>query len=439
MDPISTKIALGAAGAGGGESYWIATLGGSSNELYADVVLDSSDNIYAAGETNSIGTGQFEFLLTKYDKDGALQWQRISGVGNFNQHNAYCLAIVPGGTSITIAGRQFDSTNYSDAIYQSFFTSGGYFSNYRRLQGSGTAQEYFTGAARNSSGDIYLAGYTDTARFLLAKYNSSNTLVWQKTYGGSYEQTYQRGKSLALDSSDNMYIVGWTNSGPSTNNDAVVTKFDSSGTLQWQRGLGKPGNDYFTSVCLDSSNNVYAVGYTDGTSQEAALIAKYNSSGTLQWQRTLDGGLQEYYHGVCVDSSDNVYACGRASANGGGSVLIVKYNSSGTIQWQRLFYGSAFERAYSIQCDSNDNLIVVGQTATTGGSNDNALVLKLPSDGSLTGTYGSYTYTSVSYTDAASSLTDAALSFSVSTGSLTSSALANTTSTGTLTSSTTTL
>ena len=436
MDPISTRIALGAAGTGvSAESYWFSTLSGSSTDRFNDVAIDSNGNIVAAGDTNSQGTGQFDFLVASYDTSGSLQWQKVSGTTGSRQENAYCLAIDSTG-NIVVAGRSFDGTLYSDAIYQRFTSVGGA-GGYTVLHtSSGTIQEYFTGAARNASGDIYLAGYAEPAgsnRWLIAKYNSSNTLVWQKTFGGSFETTRQQGKSLALDSSDNLYVVGWTNAGPSTGNDALIAKFNSSGTLQWHRGLGKPGNDFFNAVCLDSSTNVYAVGYTDGPSQEDGLIAKYNSSGTLQWQKTLQAGGQMFYYGVCTDSADNVYVCGRVS----NQILIAKYNSSGTVQWQRTFNGSGTEYAYSIQCDGNDNLIIAGSESSSG--SDDALLLKLPNDGSLTGTYGGFTYASSSYTDATISLTDAALSFTVSAGSLTSTSRSNTTSTSTLTASTTTL
>ena len=419
---------------GSGPSYWFATLDGAITDVFSDVVLDSSDNIYTAGRTNSIGTGQNDFLVSKYDTDGAIQWQTVSGTGGSDQDQGMSIDIDSGG-EIVVTGRRFTSGAYSDAIFQ-LFDSGGSASGggaqYWVLSGSGTNQEYFTGSARNSSNETYLAGYTDATgseRLLIAKYDSSNDIDWQKTYGGSFESAKQEGKTLALDSSDNMYVVGWTNSGPASNNDAVIVKFNSSGVIQWQRGIGKSGNDAAHGVCLDSSDNVYVVGFTESTGGHSiGLILKYNSSGTIQWNRTFDPGSDVYFYGVCVDSSDNVYVCG-----GVNDACIVKYNSSGTIQWQRKFSASGDQRGYSMQCDSEDNLIIVGETDA------DALVLKLPNDGSLTGTYGSYTYSTTTYTDSTATMTEAALSFSASTSSLTASTVSNTTSTGTLTSSTTTL
>jgi len=441
-----TSLSGGVGGFAGGaasQTYWIGVLTGNSTTL-SDVVLDSSNNIYVGGDTNAAGAGSNDFLIAKYDTDGVIQWQKTSGTSD--SENGYSIDIDSGG-EIVVTGRRFTSSAYSDAIFQLFDSSGntsGGGAQYRVLAGSGNSQDYFKGSARNSSNQTYLVGDTQQTsggamRVIIAKYNSSNNIDYQKIYGGSYEAIKDRGKSLALDSSDNMYICGQTNSGPASNNDIFVVKFNSSGVIQWQRGIGRSDsgtmNDYANGICLDSSNNVYVVGETGakGGYQEGGLILKYNSSGAIQWNRTMHGPGQIYFYGVCVDSSDNVYACGRQT--GGGKLVIVKYNSSGTIQWQRSFDSGAGDSiGYSIQCDSKDNLIIAGYLNAKGG------VLKLPNDGSLTGTYGSYVYAATTgNVDSTASMTEAALSFSVSNGGLNTSTLSNTTSTSTLTPSTITL
>jgi len=430
----STGLAFGGAAS---QSYWFVTLAGSSNDMFYGVALDSSDNIIVGGSTTSEGEGSNDFLLAKYDIDGAIQWQKVAGTSD--NDNGYAVDVDSGG-EIAIVGRRFSGSAYSDAAFQLFDSGGGASgggAQYRALIGSGTDQEYFHSVKRNSSNETFLAGSTNAGgsgdRILIAKYDSSNNISFQKKYGGSYEGTNDKGDSLALDSSGNMYVVGTTNNGPSSDNDIVVVKFNSSGVIQWQRGIGKSGNDYGYGICLDSSNNVYVVGETAGTggNQETAIIIKYNSSGTYQWNRILTGGNQSWFAGVCVDSSDNVYACGRNTS--GTQLIIAKYNSSGTIQWQRGFGASGDQEGYSMQCDSNDNLIIAGKTGSS------ALILKLPNDGSLTGTYGSYTYQSTSFTDGTATLTEAAVSNSVSDAGLTASTVSNTVSTATLTSSTTSL
>ena len=76
---------------------------------------------------------------------------------------------------------------------------------------------------------------------------------------------------------------------------AYLWKFDSTGGLLWQRRLRTPyQTNYGNGVKVDDSDNVYLTGsayalYGRSTSPSYsvdALLAKYDSSGTLQWYRT---------------------------------------------------------------------------------------------------------------------------------------------------------
>ena len=109
---------------------------------------------------------------------------------------------------------------------------------------------------------------------------------------------------------------------------------------------------------------------------------------------------------IAVDSQENVYVGGRSQVSNNYFPIFAKYNSSGTLQWQRYFDCSASGNDYgtSVEIDSNDNLhISVYKASATSGS----VVAKLPSDGSLTGTYGSFTYGVLTYTDSTPSVTSA--------------------------------
>ena len=270
---------------------------------------------------------------------------------------------------------------------------------------------------------------------------SGNPPYWIATLGGTGTDI---GTGIAVDSSGNVYVTGYTNSQGAGGNDVLIAKYNTSGVIQWQRSLGGTGTDQGQGIAVDSSGNVYVTGYTD--SQDAGgddvLIAKYNTSGVIQWQRTLGvAGSIDQGRGIAVDSSGNVYVTGYTYSQGAGGndVLIAKYDNTGALQWQRTLGGTGIDVGTGIVVDSNGDAYAAGYTNSQGAGDYDALVVKLPRDGTRTGTYGSLTYVASTLTDSALTLTDAASTLTDSARTLTDSARTLTDSALTLTSTTTTM
>ena len=182
------------------------------------------------------------------------------------------------------------------------------------------------------------------------------------TFGGSQIETDIAG--VAVDSSDNIYITGTSNGtnvfGSSvtsgTTDNIFVVKLNSSGVVQWVYTAGGGGRDRGRKIALDSSGNIYVVGYYQGTvdfgggnvtSNQSfdVFLLKLNSSGTFQWVKSYGGSSgNDLGRDVAIDSSDNVYMLGafrttvnfgggNVTSNGSADVFLVKLNSSGVFQW----------------------------------------------------------------------------------------------------------
>jgi uncharacterized delta-60 repeat protein len=253
----------------------------------------------------------------------------------------------------------------------------------------GAGSDFGNSVAIDLADNVYVLGITASTGagnndFLLAKYNSSGTIQWQRVLGGAGSD---QGRSVAIDSTGNVYVFGVTNSTGAGGNDLLLAKYNSSGTIQWQRVLGGAGGDEGRSVAIDSTGNVYVLGLTSsaGAGSFDFLLAKYNSSGTIQWQRVLGGAGSEQGFLVAIDSADNVYVFGATASTGAGSndFLLAKYNSSGTIQWQRVLGGAGSDFGNSVAIDSADNVYVFGQTASTGAGNNDFLLAKYNSSGTI--------------------------------------------------------
>ena len=143
--------------------------------------------------------------------------------------------------------------------------------------------------------------------------------------------SYDEGNGIAVDASGNVYVTGSYNGtatfGTTTKTsaggyDIFVAKYNSSGTLQWVQSAGGTSYDYGRGIAVDASGNVYVTGYYEGTATFGTttkisagghniFVAKYNSSGALQWVQSARGTLYDIGSDIAVDGSGNVYVTGR--------------------------------------------------------------------------------------------------------------------------------
>ena len=114
--------------------------------------------------------------------------------------------------------------------------------------------------------------------------------------------------------------------------------------------------------------------------------------------------------------------------------MVAKYDTNGVIQWQNILGGTDWDQGSGIAVDNAGYVYVCGKTRSTGpGSTFNALIAKLPEDGSGQGTYGDLSYQTSSLTDKdATSVTSASISLGTGGTTLTNNASGLTEATSTL-------
>jgi uncharacterized delta-60 repeat protein len=288
-----------------GTRQWTKQFGTSGWDAGYGVAVDSSNNIYVTGYTyggldGNTNSGGRDIFLVKYNSSGTKQWTQQFGTSGGDL--GYGVAV--------------DSSNN---IYVTGYTGGG-------LDGN-----------TNSGGkDIFLV-----------KYNSSGTKQWTQQLGSSKSDNGTRkdyGLASNVDSKGNIYVTGYTEGGLDGNTnsgerDIFLVKYNSSGTKQWTQQLGTPTFDEGNGVAVDSSDNIYVSGWTRGeldtyAGHDDAIVLKYNSSGTKQWTRQFGSNSYDYAYGVALDSSGNIYVTGNTfrgldgnTNSGREDIFLVKYNS----------------------------------------------------------------------------------------------------------------
>jgi len=262
-------------------------------------------------------------------------------------------------------------------------------------------------------------------------------LIFSTYLGGSSNDS---ALSLAIDSSGNAYIAGYTSSAnfptknpiQSTNAsslDSFVAKIDvSREELVYSTYLGGWGSDYAKGIAVDGSGNAYLVGYTSSANFPTknpiqpnnagsfdAFVTKINAAGSaLSYSTYLGGSGQDYGEGIAIDGSGNAYVTGytdpasfptknpiQASNAGLWDAFITKINPAGSaLVYSTYLGGSRFDYGLAIAVDGSGNAYVTGPTyslnfptknplqASNGGEMD-AFVTKINSAGSAL-TYSTY-------------------------------------------------
>jgi beta-propeller repeat-containing protein/beta-propeller uncharacterized protein DUF5122 len=316
------------------------TWGGNSTDEGRGVWVDQSGNIYVTGKTTSFGATNGSVFVLKYDSTGDLQWQKTWG-----------------GTGLDIG---------EDII-------------------------------GDASGNIYVAGGTysygtgGNGDALLLKLAPNGTLLWQRTWGGSHQDWANR---ITIDSSGNLYLAGFTFSfGPEAPiyPSALLLKYSSNGTLLMQRVLGGNPPDDLGGVAVDQSGNIYVGGYYyfSGWASRYILIAKLNSTGDQIWAKVWGPPGEVVATRLILDQSGDLIVGGYSNSVGQGSqdAVLLKVDPAGNLLWQRTWGGKGDDIAFALVVDHQGDSFITGRTWSFAPYPEQVFLTEFNSNGNLLGQY----------------------------------------------------
>ena len=322
-----------------------------------------TDTVHFLGTTVKHSTAYpgWNVFVVKYSPSGTIIWS--TQYGGRGSDESYHIEIGNSG-DIYISGMIQDSVKFNSGTvkyqlpgwsgYVARFDSNGVFNKLiwmgagggltdtRSVKIDASGNIYCTGAfwnkayfdsglqndslvANSSSGDIYVAKYSD-----------QGLLLWAIGFGSTGNDF---GQDLILDSQGDIVLTGnFTGTvdfdpGASTDNlttygdhDIFLAKYDNSGNHIWAKKIGGSQEDWGVKILNDNNGLIYLTGYFFGTSDfdpsdnnltltssgnEDVFLSSYNTNGDLFWAQKLGASGTDY--GVAFSLDPN----GAMILNGG--------------------------------------------------------------------------------------------------------------------------
>ena len=371
-------------------------VGGMESEAAYSIKIGSSGDIYIAGDTLD---------------SSILDYPVITGAYNTSHNGALGLPDV----FVSVFSSNLSTLKYST------FIGGDNIDDLYDMTLDSSDNVYITGETYDGTvdfptvGTLSLSLHNGVSDIFVSKISSDlSTLSNSILIGGT---SYDAGAAIVLDSSNNIYIAGHTDtlalSSPtfpstvvptyipsgSSNLDIVVSKFPSDFSTHTSLIIWGSGEDHSNDIALDSSNNIYITGETADSSidyyttsgayneihngDDDGFVTKIANPPTNVTSSTLIGGSgTDHSHNIVIDSSNNVYISGHTKSSlfptitggysqvhsGSEDVFVTKISSNlaGPLLASTFIGGSGDEFPFGMVLDSSNNVYITGKTNSTG-------------------------------------------------------------------------
>ncbi|MHA2252910.1 MAG: SBBP repeat-containing protein, partial [Candidatus Kariarchaeaceae archaeon] len=226
--------------------------------------------------------------------------------------------------------------------------------------------------------------------------SNSDDILLRMDLGGSDDDI---GYSVVTDSLDRMYVVGasFSEDFPVMNayasnyaggntilypgGDAILSSFNTDGSLRWSTYFGGRNNDIGHGIMVDSNDHLIITGTTSSSDfpvtddsklqgSSNGFLAKFDSDGTLLWSTIISDSKE--LSDIAVGKNDTIFVTGRLGGIDYFDVLVARLDTDGKIIWNTQFGDSSNDYGQSIQVDNEGNPIIGGVTSKLGIPTENS-------------------------------------------------------------------
>ena len=314
-----------------------------------------------------VGTGIFseeekenegkEAFIIKYDKEGALVWEKFYQVLTDTSFNK--VKETPDG--YIVVGQSI----YANMELGNHTTGGGIIVKYDRdgnelwhNNHGGSKSGNFNDLAIVNN-DIYVVGKDGADSANIVKFSSNGEYQWHKNY--SYTDSFGFGGVAYLD--NYLFVVGSKKILPkgtgdeddrsTSNTDAVLVKYDLDGNIVMEKTFGGSSYERYNTILL-YHGNFYVVGHicshdaglkvTGDVEKMTGLVVRYDRNGNILKKETFGGTNNDNLTGIATDGI-SFFAVGYSNSNDGN---ITTSKSNGKDYFGQLIkLNKRFQKIYS--------------------------------------------------------------------------------------------
>lgn len=360
-------------------SNFARAYGGSANDSASSVALASDGGYVITGTTASYGSSD-DMFIAKFNINGALVWAKTWGGTGADSGKSVIQA--SDGTYVVVGTTASYGAGSTDAFIAKFDSNGGLS---WQITWGGTGADTGNGIVENTDGSYSITGKEASQSAGLgdiytARFSSAGSLVWVKANGTTSDEA---GSSIVANSDGGVTVLGYDGSY------TYALKYNSSGTLMWQRswifGNSAPMGS-IQAITLANDGGYVITGVTMG----GFFVYKIDASGSLLWSKTITGtSYMSSLAGLSViQSGDGGYIiAGTTTKYGAGSsdLILAKIDAVGTLSWLNTFGASTSESGISVIMNTEGQYAVVGYTNSYGSGLNDFLFNIYNSDGTMTG------------------------------------------------------
>jgi hypothetical protein len=238
---------------------------------------------------------------------------------------------------------------------------------------------------------------------IVSKFDPLGQILWSTYIGGTNQDS---GQSVRVDASNNIFIVGLTNSRdfPVTSNaaepnflggtyDLFIAKFSPSGELLYSSYFGTAGDEYNEEFDLDSSGNLVIVGVTSSANlpvtsdayqssrcgaSDGFIIHLANDCSTIQYCSYFGGRGWDMVGSIDINNNDDIYVSGVTTSSSEFPLtenafqtnldtihrdfFFAKFDSSNNLVYSTFFGGSHMDDCFGLSIDSQGQMFISGRT-----------------------------------------------------------------------------